>query len=58
MRRRFFWALLAAMATTLLIVAILGGLATLAAVRDQTRTEMERQITPEMLDFYANNQSW
>jgi two-component system sensor histidine kinase BaeS len=44
MRRRFFWALLAAMATTLLIVAILGGLATLAAVRDQTRTEMERQI--------------
>ena len=44
MRRRFFWALLGAMATTLLIVAILGGLATLAAVRDQTRTEMERQI--------------
>lgn len=44
MRRRFFWALLGAMAVTLLIVAVLGGLATLAAVREQTRTEMDRQI--------------
>ncbi len=45
MRRRFFWSLLGAVATTLLIVSLLGALITLSVVRAQTRSEMERQIS-------------
>lgn len=44
MRRRFFWSLMGAVATTLLIVGVLGALVTLSVVRAQTRNEMQRQI--------------
>lgn len=44
MRRKFFWSLLGAVAVTLFIVTLLGGLVSLSVVRAQTRSEMQRQI--------------